>query len=192
VLNLPDQRDFIDLPFVYKAATLYATLAILIIPAGYFILMLLMPAQLRNLKSAADPYEKKFWKLSAVGRLLTIISAIFFGLYLANSGVRHANLILDGLAVLVLGFGAICVADYFGRADKNYVWHKPNWLVLKHYINQVIIDNDIILDRDPSLQSDFLALTASMQHKKMRLWELELAVNEQRLAVALRSYRTAL
>ncbi len=190
MLNLPDQRDFIDLPFVYKIAVVYAILAMLIIPAGYVILMLLMPAQLRKSKSAADPYEKTFWKVTMVGRVLMIASVILFGLFFLAS--HRTSLLLDGLAALALGFGAICVADYFGRTDKSHAWHKPDWLALKHYINQVIIDNDIILDRDPSLQSNFRVLTTSEKKTKMREWKLELTANELRLNNALHAYRAAL
>ncbi|GAC1605441.1 MAG: hypothetical protein NVS3B3_03320 [Aquirhabdus sp.] len=192
VLNLPDQRDFTDLPTVCKIAVVYAILAMFIIPASYVILMLLMPVQLRNFKAAADSYEKTFWKLTIAGRVVMIASAFFFSLCFIHGTAHRTQFIFVGLSALLIGFGAICVADYFGQADKNHVWHKPGWLALKHYINQVIIDNDMILDRDPSLQSDFRALTASIQHKKMRLWKLELAVNEQRLTAALQAYRAAL
>jgi len=164
VLNLPDQRDFTDLPTVYKIAVVYAILAMLIIPAGYVILALLVPAQLRKSKSAADPYEKTFWKLIAVERLLMIASAILFGLSFFDP--HRMYFVLDGLAVMALGFGATCLADYFGRTDKKHVWRKPDWLALKHYVNQVIIDNDIILDRDPSLQSNFHVLTTSEKRQK--------------------------
>lgn len=95
-------------------------------------------------------------------------------------------------AILIIAFGAFFISAYFGRADRNQNWHKPEWLAMKYHLNQVIIDNDIILDRDPSLQLRFAKLAKSVQRQKMQEWEQELFINEQCLTAALLAYREAL
>ena len=182
MLNLPDQQDFIDLPFIRMIATAYAVLSMLIIPAGYLIILLLIPAQLRSFKTATDPYEKTFRRLRLMALILIIYDAIAFALCLIDSPWKLAmscsntlpvDAILEMTAILIIAFGAILISAYFGRADKKHMWHKPDWLAMKYHLNQVIIDNDIILDRDPSLQFRFAKLPKIVQRQKMHEWEQE-------------------